>query len=266
MNNIKIKLVSIVTLVSLAGSPVLGLAHTSSTAAEDAHAAVHKEIDDLKSAREAFKEARKQEEDSRSMEAKERREAQRKELEVKRVDAERRKEEHRKKVLLRLIDVQIKHLNNVWRRVEKMKNITDAKKTELKAEIDKAIAGLKDLAVKVKAATTPEQLKELTKMLRDYIKSKNDLVKKIVDSIAADALRDSAMKAEERIKTAEAKIVELKAAGKDVTALEALLATAKSKLEAAKTAGTKEAWAEMREALKDVYEALKEFAKKAEND
>jgi len=274
MKNLKTQLISLMTLASLVGAPAVGFAQTApaSTSRDAAKAAVEMALQNLKVAREAFRQAIKDESDARSAEDKENRENKarsedaRKSGEAKRMEAEKRKMNQRKEVLVRLIEVQIKHLNNVWRRVEKMPNISDAKKAELKTEIDKTIVGLNELKAKVKAATTEEQLKDLGKQLRDYIKSKNDLVKKIVDAISADALRDLAARADERIAAAEAKIAELKAAGKNVTELEALLATAKAKLDAAKAAMTREAWSEVKEALKDVYEALRELAKEAEDD
>lgn len=264
MTNLKTKVISAAVLVSLVGMPVVGLAQVVPTSVGDAKAAVKKELGELKTAREALKTARQQEADERAKEAKERVEAKRKEIEANRLEIAKRKEANRKEVLLRLIDVQVKHLNNIWRRVQNMPNILEAKKTELKTEIDKAVAGLNALKTKVQEATAAEQLKAATQELRSFIKSKNELIKKIVEAITADALKDISVRAEERIKTAEEKIAELKTAGKDVAALENLLAVAKSKLEAAKTAGTREAWAEMKDALKAVYETLKEFAEKAE--
>lgn len=266
MKNFKSQLIAVTALLSLVGSPAVGLAAIEVTSGADARGEVKKELEDLKAARDAFKESRKEESEKRVMEVKEKRTEVKKDLEVKRKEAEMKKGEHRKTVLLRLIDVQIKHFEGVAERVAKMPNIDDALKAQLKTEIDKAIAALNDLKAKVQNAKTAEELKSLTQQIRDNLKTKRDIVKKIVEAIAKSHLNSIVSKAEERIKTAEAKIADLKTAGKDVTELEKLLATAKDKLAAAKANLAKDSLEEAKDALKDLYKALGELADKSEKE
>lgn len=263
MNNLKTKLISAVALVSLVGSPVLALAQVP-TGVSDAKSALRKELQDLKTAREAFKDAKTTEAKERAEEARAKVESAKKTAETKRTEAEKRKEEQRKKVLLRLIEVQVKHFKNVTERVARMPNISDALKTQLKTEIDKAIASLNDLKAKVEAAKTAEELKALAEQVKDNLKTKREIVQKIVDAIVKEQLQNAITKAEERVENAETKIAELKTAGKDVTELEKLLATAKEKLAFAKTSLTKSALKEANEALKEVYKALREIAEESE--
>lgn len=266
MINLKTKIISTVAMVSLVGSPLVGLAAQTVTSGVDAaKAGVKQELDELKAAREAFKETRTQEAKERETAAKEKVEARRKTAEEKRAEAEKRREEQRKEVLLRLIDVQVKYFENVAERVARMPNVSDAQKAQLKTEIDKAIASLNALKAKVEAATTAEELKTLAQQIRDNLKTKREIVKKIVDAILISRLSDTADKADERIKTAEEKITELKAAGKDVAALEKLLDIAKQKLSTAKTELTKQAVKAVQEALKEVYKALRELSEKTED-
>lgn len=262
MKNLKTSLISVVTLISLVGSPVVSLASEPAVGNPDARGAVKKELDDLKAARDAFKDARKDESDKRAMEMKEKKAEVKKDLEAKRMEAEKRKEAHRKEVLLRLIDVQVKHFKNIQERVARMPNIDETLKARLKTEIDKVLSDLAALKTKVEAATTAEELKTLAKQIQENLKQKREIVKKIVDAIVAAHLQNAVDRADERIKTAEAKIAELKTAGKDVTSLESLLATAKAKLDAAKASLSKDSLEEAKDALKDLYEALKDLSKK----
>ncbi len=264
MDNLKTNLISVVTLISLVGSPVVSLASQPSVSGSDARGAVKKELDDLKTARDAFKESRKDESEKRAMEVKEKRTEVKKDLETKRMEAEKRKEAHRKEVLLRLIAVQVKHFKNIQERVARMPNIDETLKARLKTEIDKVLADLAALKVKVEAATTAEELKALTKEIKENLKQKREIVKKIVDAIVAAHLQNAIDKADERIQTAEAKIAELKTAGKDVTELERLLAIAKVKLATAKAELSKDSLGDAKDALKELYEALKELSKKTE--
>lgn len=267
MKNLKLQIVSLITLVGIAGSPLVSLAHgvSQAKAQEGPKDGLKQELQELKASREAFKEARTTEAKERSEAARAKAASAKQSAEAKRAEAEKRKEAHRKEVLLRLIDVQIKHFENVLRRVFVMPHVLEADKNKLKVEIDKVIAYLNELKTKVQNAQTAEELKTLAAQIKDNLKAKQEIVQKIVNVILSSRLNEAVRKAEERVKEAETKIIELKAEGKDVTELEKLLGTAKEKLAAAKSELTKQSIKAAQEALRGLYKALKELAEELED-
>ena len=195
MINLKTKLVSVAALVSLVGTPALSLAQSgSANPSEGIKSAVRKELENLKEARESFKVSR-DEAKERAKEAREKAGEAKGTADAKKLEAEKRRQEHRKEVLLRSIELQIKHFQSVASRVAKMPNISDDLKASLKTEIDKAITGLNDLKTKVQNAKTEDELKAVAKEIKDYLKNKREIVKKIVDAISASHLKNLIEKA-----------------------------------------------------------------------
>ncbi|MDD5177941.1 MAG: hypothetical protein PHT54_01495 [Candidatus Nanoarchaeia archaeon] len=71
--------------------------------------------------------------------------------------------EHVKEVVTRSADKMISHLEKVKSKIESNEEITEEEATELIAAIDAEIKNIEDLKVKVGAATTREELKEIAK-------------------------------------------------------------------------------------------------------
>lgn len=209
-----------------------------------------------------FKDKKTSEETDRAAALKEKIASKKKTIEARIAEAKKIKEEKRKEVLLNLVDIQIKHFTNTKERVAKMPNITASLKTDLNTKIDAAIAELNAKKAKVQAATTADEIKNLTKEIRDYFKIKRDIIKEIVDAILISRMNAHITKFEASLTTLKAKIEEMKAAGKDVSSLTPLITSAEAKLAAAKTAVGKKDVKKALDALKDAYQELRKAAAK----
>lgn len=256
MKKLSFKFAPVVISLMLAGIPSAGIAQTTDTDFQNA-------LTQLRQARQAFKDAKAQEDSERRQVTQEQNQARRQQAEQRRAEAQKRREEHRKTVLLRLIDIQIKHLNRTKERVSRMPNIEASLKTQLNAEIDKNIQKLNDEKVKVQNASTPEELKALAKEIRDLFKSYRETVKQIVDAIHASRATAAIAKAEDRAAAIKAKIDELKAAGKDASTLEADLDDAEQKIDGAQEKIGRKAFREVSEDLKGAYQKFRSIAQKA---
>lgn len=174
------------------------------------------------------------------------------------------KEAKRKAVLTRLLDIQIKQLKNTKDRVAKMKSIKEELKTQLNTSIDSAVVALEAKKSEVVAATTADQLKQLAKDIKDLLKAKRDIVKKIVDAILASKTNSAVDAAEALLAKMSSRIANLKAAGQNTAELEKLLAAAQSKVASANTKSGKEDFKGAIKDLKDAYNNLKRAIEKAE--
>ncbi len=181
----------------------------------------------------------------------------------KRVESRERMEDNRKQTLLRLIDIQIKHWEKVQARVARMPNITDDLKAQLAAEINSAISGLNSMKAEVEAAEGREAIMELAKEIRELFKSKRDTVKNIVEAIHASRLTIAASKAEDRAAAIKAKVLELKANGKDTADIEGDLEGAEEDIDNAQEATGRAAFKEANEDLKGAYQKFRNIAEKA---
>lgn len=215
----------------------------------------------LRKERQDFKEFTDKEAGEKALALKEKVASKKKAIEARIAEAKKSKEEKRKTVLIKLIDVQVKQFENTKERVDKMTNIPDiSKKAELKAAIDKAILDLKTEKEKVVAATTPEELKNIAKEIKDLFKAKRDIVKKIVDAILVSRVNKNVTTAKNQLATLKSKINELKAAGTNTAQLELLLSTAEQKIGAIKTTSSREEIKDAIDELKEAYKNMKDAA------
>lgn len=275
----KTKLISILTMgvfaLSLFAPAVSAVDNNGSTgaetipeptvAAENAANSVQSDLTQLRKDRDDFKNNRELEDSETAKIPKEKIAAKRKAIEAKREALKAKKEEKRKAVLIRLLDIQIKQLKNTRDRVANMPNIKAELKTELNTAIDAAVAALTAKKAEVAAATTGEQLKKIAKEIKDFIKAKRDIVKKIVEAIMASKADKTITAAEGRLAEIKTKIAELKAAGKDVSELERLLSVAETKISAAKAKAGKEELKEAVNDLKEAYRNMKNLLEKADS-
>ena len=241
-------------------SALIGLASFNSAVANSDE--FDNALNQLRQARQAFKEERAQEQNERQEALTERNQQRHQELEQQRVATEAKREEQRKKVLLRLIDIQIKHLERTEERINRMPNIDESLKTQLTTEANNMIQKLNAEKVKVQSASTMEELKSLAKELKTLFKEKRELIKKIVDAIHASRLNTAVSKAENRLAGLRAKVTELKNAGKNVAELEAKLSEAEGKIDDAQTKITSGATKEALQDLKSAYQLFRDIANK----
>jgi|GEM_PF-1606363 len=194
----------------------------------------------------------------------EKRTAAKAEIEKRRTAAKAKLLEHRKNVLLKLIDLRIKHLKKTGERVAKMPNIDESLKTSLASKIDAAVKVLEAKKTEVTAAADNEKLKELAKSAKDLSESHQLIIKDIVEAIKNSRGSKSVEKADDRAAAITEKIAELKTAGKDVAALEAMLVAAKGYIVSATTAQEQKNYEDVVKYLKLAYEEFKKIAQAAE--
>ncbi len=133
-----------------------------------------------------------------------------------------------------------KAVSSLIKRLETIKNwvsnrgaLSEAEKQAIMAEIDKDINWLNERADKIQTAD-PSQIKEEAKTVRQYWKAHRNRVKSIIGQIWTARINFVITKAESFSAKVDAKIEELKAAGKDTSQLEAWLADFNQKLALAK--------------------------------
>lgn len=150
-----------------------------------------------------------------------------------------------------------KAVNSLIRRLETIKNwvanrgaLPESEKQAIIAEIDQDISWLQERLSKIQTAS-PEAIKEEAKVVRDYWKNHRAKVKRIIGQIWAARISFVITKAEGFGTKVDAKIQELKAAGKDTTKLEAWLADFNQKLDLAK---------QKYEAAKEKFRAISNLA------
>ncbi len=129
-----------------------------------------------------------------------------------------------------------KAVTSLIRRLEAMRNwvenrgaLSETEKNKIVAEIDQDIAWLNEQLPKIQNAS-PEQIKEEATIVKDYWKSHQADVKRIIGQVWAYRLTFVIDKAEIFSETLSDKIAELEGAGKDTTALEKALADFNEKL------------------------------------
>lgn len=237
------------------------MAQTTTTAASDAD--FQNALNQIRESRQTFKETKTQEANEVSQVGKAKNQAQREAAQQRREAARQKMEEKRKEVLLKLVDIQIQHLNRTKERVQKMPNITEELKTQLNTEIDTVIQKLNEQKAKIESATGREAIKAVAKEIKDFFKSYQEIVKKIVEAILASRVHNAAAKAEERLATVKAKIQELKNQGKDTIELETEIEKAEKDIDDAQGAIGRKAFREVNEGLKGAYQKFRNIAQKA---
>lgn len=145
-----------------------------------------------------------------------------------------------KNFLEKAVNSLIKRLEAVKSWVSNRQTLPESERQEIIAEIDKDIIWLNARLPKIQSAS-PEAIKEELKTVRDYWKIHRVRVKKITGQILAARINFLIGKGESFSTKVNAKIGELKTAGKDASRLEAWsadfnqkLALVKEKYEAAK--------------------------------
>ena len=217
----------------------------------------------LRQSRQNFKDAKAQETSGAAEEGKAKSQALRQAAQQRREEARQRMEEKRKEILLKLVDIQIKWLNRVKERVQKMPNISADLKTQLASEVDTAVQELNGLKIRIQSASGRDAIKVLAKEVRDLFKLKREIVKKIVEAIHASRATNSVAKAEERAAAIRAKVQELKNQGKNTTEVETELADTEKKIDDAQEAVGRQAFKEANEDLKGAYQKFRGIATKA---
>lgn len=257
MKKISLSILSIAIAASLMGTASVSLAQTA--ADTDFQSALNQ----LRQARQAFKDAKSQEVKELQEAVAEKVKARRDQIEKRREETAKRREEQRKTVLNRLIDIQIKHFNRTNDRIQKMPNITDELKSQLQAKVDAAIQKLNEEKAKVQDTSGETEIKALAKEVRDLFKAHRELVKEIVDAIHASMADYAADKAEERANSIKAKIEGLKNEGKNTDELSAELENAEKNIADAREKIGRKAFREANEDLKGAYQLFRGIADKA---
>lgn len=256
MKKIKLSILSLAIIVVLAGLSSVGIAQTADTDFENS-------IKQLRQKRQAFNDAKKQEETEKRQIAKEKAQDKLQQAEQRRVEAENKKEEKRKAVLLRLIDIQIKHFNKTNDRVQKMPNITDDLKAQLEGEINDAIGILEGKKTEIESSTGKEKIKELAIETKDLFKTHREIVKEIIEAIHSSRADKAASTAEDRAIAIKTKVKELKDKGQDTSELDNDLEDAEKEISDAKDNISRKAFKEASEDLKGAYQKFREIAEKA---
>lgn len=254
----KLLLLSLPVLIVfvLIGMPSVSFSQVTDTDFQNA-------LNQLRQSRQGFKDAKAEEKNEASQEGKAKGQAQREAAQQKREAAQQKMEEKRKEVLLHLIDIQVKHWNRTKERVDRMPNITDELKAQLATEIDAVIQQLDGKKAEVQSVEGRETIKALAKEIRDFFKSKREVVKQIVDAIHASRMNNATAKAEERAAAIKAKVKELKDEGKDTTEIEKELDDAEEDIDDAEDAIGRQAFREANEDLQGAYQKFRNIAQKA---
>ena len=138
--------------------------------------------------------------------------------------------ERAKEFLLKTNETVVAYLRRVRERVEAMKRLDEERKNRILAEIDKDIAWLEGKREEIEAAPTPEELEAIGRQMRDYWHGVRGRVKRLL----GEALAVRIDWVFERLRLVREKVAEgieeAKAAGKDVSQLEAWLADFDEKL------------------------------------
>lgn len=256
MKKIKLSILSLAIIAVLTGLPSVGIAQTVDIDFENS-------MSQLRQERQAFKDAKKQEETEKQQVAKEKTQAKRQQAEQRRVEAENKMEAKRKAVLLSLIETQIKHFNKTNDRVQKMPNITDVLKDQLEREINDAIGILEEKKTEVESSTGKEKIKELAGETKDLFKTHREIVKKIVEAIHSSRADKAAFIAEDRAVAIKAKVKELKDKERDTSELDNDLEDAEKEISDARDNIGRKAFKEANEDLKGAYQKFREIAEKA---
>lgn len=256
MKKLLLSFLPVLVAFVLVGSPLVGVAQTTDGDFQNA-------LNQLRQSRQDFKNEKAKEANETSEVGKAKGQAQREAAEQRREEARKRMEDKRKELLLKLVDIQIKWMNRTKERVQRMPNISDELKTQLTTEVDTTIQKLNNLKTIIQSATGQEAIKSLAKEVRDFFKSKHEVIKKIADAIHVSRTNNALAKAEERVAAMKAKIKELKDKGKDTNEIETELKEAEEDINEAQEATGRKAFKEANEDLRGAYQKFRNIAQKA---
>jgi len=141
---------------------------------------------------------------------------------------------HRKTTLQKIITLQTAYFERVQNRIGNMPNISDAEKTQLTSQVTTTLSGLEAKKSEIEATSDEDILTTKAKDLRTIFMGYHELVKAIVDSIHASKVAGAENTTGDRATAIGTKLDELAAEGKDVTALKTELATAQAYIDDAK--------------------------------
>lgn len=245
--------------------PVLAVSflYASVGVAQTADADFKNALDQLRQSRQDFKDSKAQEGSATAEEDKAKNQAARQVAWQKRAEAQKQMEDKRKEALTKLVDIQITWMNRTKERVQKMPNISADLKTQLVSEVDVTVQKLNDLKSLIQNASGRDAIKALAKEVRDFFKSKHEIVKKIVDAIHASRAHNAVAKAEERVAAVKVKVQELKGQGKNTAEVESELEDAEKKIDEAQEATGRKVFREASEDLKGAYQKFRDIATKA---
>lgn len=139
-----------------------------------------------------------------------------------------------KNMAIAKIDSIIARYRKIKSRVEKMTVISVERKEALYTKINTEITRLEADKKQVQQAVTAAEVHQIMAQVKARIKNGSVTVKEAVGAIHATHLEGVAGKLTEVLNKLTAKVTELKNAGKDVAAMEALEVEAKVRLETAK--------------------------------
>lgn len=151
-----------------------------------------------------------------------------------------KKVENRKAFAKRLIEVTVNNWERRKNNVAVRRDLSDEEKSRLTAKINEAITALKAEVPKIDVLKTVVEFKEYKKSLRALIDRLRDGIRQLRKEIHEASVSRRISRLEERLGKAETKLAELKAGGRDVTAVESLVAAAKDHLAQAKTVSGEE--------------------------
>lgn len=155
-------------------------------------------------------------------------------------------EKKNKAILNNAASAMIKQLEALRSKAENIQTVSENEKTAVLTELDKGIDWLKQKQPQIENAT-PEQIKEQSKVIRNYLINNRAIVKRATGLAMAGRINLVIAKAENFSEKASDKINELKSAGKDVSQLEILLNDINQKIILAK---------EKHESAKEKFESI----------
>jgi hypothetical protein len=163
-------------------------------------------------------------------------------------------------MVTRAIDRAIARLQRIITRIQKIKVITEERKTKLIADLQAQITLLENLKDKVSAATTKDELKTAVGDVKNRFVSIREIVKKMVAEILASHIDKTITKLNTIVSKLETEIASLKAKGQDTAAFEKTLTEAKDLLIQAKTKNDAGAYKEARKLVEQARTNLVKLA------
>ncbi len=159
-------------------------------------------------------------------------------------------QEKARNFLEKTVEVLIKKLESLKVWVSNRKALSDSDKQAIVAQIEEDIAWLNNKKSEISTAT-PDQIRAKAKEVRDYWRNHRVRVKKIIGQILVARLNWVIAKFDSASTRLHSKINDLKAAGKNVSQLEAWLSDFDQKIQLAK---------EKRDLAKEKYQDISSFA------
>ncbi|MDD5331278.1 MAG: hypothetical protein PHE43_00435 [Candidatus Nanoarchaeia archaeon] len=147
--------------------------------------------------------------------------------------------EHVKEVVIKSADKMISHLEKVKSKTESNEEITEEEATELIAAIDAEIKIIEDLKIKVEAATTREELKEIAKEINQAWNRVRERERTAVTLNAKNSLANLMERLVSLGEDLETTIADAKTAGSEIGEAETYMTEFNAKITLAEEAYTK---------------------------